>query len=136
MVYSTQVQGLRLNICSQQYTRLYNKAGVHHLGLHRCRDSGVEHLIRSTCTVRLDNSWEYTSGGTPGLNVCTSLHRSRIFKVEHLLLFAQEGWISLWSTQVQDLQGLTSVTVYTGRLYSSLVHTGAVTPELNICTSL
>jgi hypothetical protein len=43
LVYSTQVQGLRLNICSHQHTRLYSKAGVHH--------------------------WVYTGAGTPRLNI-------------------------------------------------------------------
>jgi hypothetical protein len=45
LVYSTKVQGLRFNICSHQHTRLYSKAGVHHLGLYRRRDSRFEHLV-------------------------------------------------------------------------------------------
>jgi hypothetical protein len=137
---------------------MHSKAGLL-LGIHRCRDSRVERLYQSTqvqdlqgwtsvtvYTGRLDISLVYTGTGYSRLNICYclhrkavllfGLHRSRIFKVEHLLLFTQEGWISLWCTQVQDLQGWTSVTVYTGRLYSSLVYTGPGSSRLNICYCL
>jgi hypothetical protein len=53
----------------------------------------------------------YTGPWSSRLNICSclhrkaghlfGLHRSRIFKVEHLFLSTQEGWISLRSTQVQ-----------------------------------
>ncbi len=109
-------------------------------------DSRVEHLIRSTCTVRLDISWVCTGAGTSRLNICNcclhrkaghlfGLHRSRIFKVEHhLFLSTQEG--SLWSTQVQDLQGWTFVPVYTGKLIMSSASTGPGSSRLNICSCL
>jgi hypothetical protein len=57
-------------------------------------------------TGRLNISMVYNGEGTPEqARYLLGLYRSRIFKVEHMFLSTQEGWSSIWSTQVQDLQG-------------------------------
>jgi hypothetical protein len=57
---------------TQGWTSCLWRKAEHLLGLYRCRDSGVEHLVYE---VRLNISWVYTGARTPGLNIFTSLHR-------------------------------------------------------------